>query len=277
MRVSLMTSIAAAALALASPAIAQDADDDAAELMSQTELDNVAAMMAGLFQAEPLTAEQEARVPVAQAIVGVMMPDGFYAEMMGDMMDKVMSPMMSMFSSSEFLLGSRLDLGQEEIDALDEAEKVEIMAMLDPAYDRRGDAIVDVMMDKMGGMFGAMEGPMRDGLSKAYAVRFDRSQLSDIAAFFATPTGGEYARESMALFADPQVMQASMQAFPAMMSGVGDMDAAMTEAMASLPAERDYSDLSAAEHSRMAELLKVDPASLSDLIKPLKPADGMGD
>ena len=38
------------------------------------------------------------------------------------------------------------------------------------------------------------------------------------------PTGSEYARESMALFADPQVMQASMQALPAMMSGFGDIE-----------------------------------------------------
>jgi len=160
---------------------------------------------------------------------------------------------------------------------LPEAEQVEIMTMLDPAYDKRVDAILEVLTGKMGGMFSAMEGPMRDGLSKAYAVRFDDTQLADISTFFATPTGGEYARESMALFADPQVVQASMQALPAMMSGLGDMETAMAEAMASLPAERDYADLTPAERVRLAALLGVDAENLGDIVKSPKPTDGTGD
>jgi len=276
----LVTPGLALGLVLAGPVLAQDADnksdDKAAGKMTQEQLDSFAGMMAGLFQAEPLTAEQEARLPAAQAVVGVMMPDGFYGEMMGDMMDKMVRPMMSMFSSPEFLLSTRLELSQDEIDALEQAEKIEIMTMLDPAYGQRGDAIVNVMMGKMGGMFGAMEGPMREGLSKAYAVRFDGAQLNDIATFFATPSGSIYARESMALFADPQVMQASMQALPAMMSGIGDMESAMMEAMGSLPGERAYEDLSGEERDRLAELLEVGAASLPDLVKPPKPAGGMG-
>ena len=133
--------------------------------------------------------------------------------------------------------------------------------------------MVEVLTLRMGGMFSAMEAPMREGLSKAYAVRFDEGQLADIAAFFATPTGREYARESMALFADPQVMQASMQALPAMMNGFGDIESAMREAMAALPAERGYGDLTGAQRQRMAELLDVDPAQLADLVNPPKPLD----
>lgn len=78
----------------------------------------------------------------------------------------------------------------------------------------------------------------------------------------------------MALFADPQVMQAMMQAMPAMMSGLGDLDAAMIEAMAALPAQRGYDDLSAAERARLAELLDVQAESLPDLVKPPETMDG---
>jgi hypothetical protein len=202
-----------------------------------------------------------------------MMPDGFYGEMMGGMMDKMLRPMLSMFSQPEFVLGARLAIGAEAIEALGEDEQAELTAMLDPAYEARGDAMVEVLTLRMGGMFSAMEAPMREGLSKAYAVRFDEGQLADIAAFFATPTGSEYARESMALFADPQVMQASMQALPAMMNGFGDIESAMREAMAALPAERGYGDLTGAQRQRMAELLDVDPAQLGDLVNPPKPLD----
>lgn len=269
----IVNAMAAAALVCAVPAAAQEDPEHSESAMSPGDLDEFAGMMAGLFQTEPLTEEQNARLPAAQAVVGEMMPDGFYGEMMAGMMDKMLRPMLTMFSQPEFVLGARLTVDAEAIEALEEAEQAELTAMLDPAYQARGDAMVAVLTSRMGGMFTAMEGPMREGLSKAYAVRFDDAQLADIAAFFATPTGGEYARESMALFADPQVMQASMQALPAMMSGFGDIESAMREAMAALPAERGYGDLTEAQRERMAELLDVDPAQLADLVNPPKPMD----
>ena len=269
----IVNAMAAAALVCAVPAAAQEDPEHSQSAMSPGELDEFAGMMASLFQTEPLTEEQNARLPAAQAVVGEMMPDGFYGEMMAGMMDKMLRPMLTMFSQPEFVLGARLTVDAEAIEALEEAEQAELTAMLDPAYEARGDAMVAVLTSRMGGMFTAMEGPMREGLSKAYAVRFDDAQLADIAAFFATPTGGEYARESMALFADPQVMQASMQALPAMMNGFGDIESAMREAMAALPAERGYGDLTGAQRQRMAELLDVDPAQLGDLVNPPKPLD----
>lgn len=269
----IVNAMAAAALVCAVPAAAQEDPEHSESAMSPGDLDEFAGMMAGLFQTEPLTEEQNARLPAAQAVVGEMMPDGFYGEMMAGMMDKMLRPMLTMFSQPEFVLGARLTVDAEAIEALEEAEQAELTAMLDPAYQARGDAMVAVLTSRMGGMFTAMEGPMREGLTKAYAVRFDDAQLADIAAFFATPTGGEYARESMALFADPQVMQASMQALPAMMSGFGDIESAMREAMAALPAERGYGDLTEAQRERMAELLDVDPAQLADLVNPPKSMD----
>ena len=269
----IVNAMAAAALVCAVPTAAQEDPEHSESAMSPGDLDEFAGMMAGLFQTEPLTEEQSARLPAAQAVVGEMMPDGFYGEMMAGMMDKMLRPMLTMFSQPEFVLGARLTVDAETIEALEEGEQAELTAMLDPAYEARGDAMVAVLTSRMGGMFTAMEGPMREGLSKAYAVRFDDAQLADIAAFFATPTGGEYARESMALFADPQVMQASMQALPAMMSGFGDIESAMREAMTALPAERGYDDLTEAQRKRMAELLDVDPAQLADLVNPPKSMD----
>lgn len=277
MRKMFGASIATFALAVATPAMAQDAAVPQDEEPTQEELEEFANMMGGLFQAEPLTAEQEARLPAAQSIVGTMMPDGFYDKMMADMMDSMLRPLMSMFSSPELVLGGRLAVDSEAIAKLDEAQQREIMAMLDPAYDTRADAMMEVIAGNMGGMFAVMEEPMRQGLSRAYAARFDEGQLAEIAAFFATPTGGLYARESMALFADPQVMQSTMQALPAMMGEVGDMDVTMREAMATLPAERAYEDLSAAERARLATLLGVDAADLSDIVQPPKPVEELDD
>ncbi len=268
---SFVYAAACGAALVATPLAAQAQTGAATEEVSQQRLEEISSMMSNLFVADPLTAEQEARLPAAQAVVGAMMPDGFYGTMMADIVDKMMRPMMTMFSSPEIILSARLDLDEEAIGQLTEAEQAEISAILDPAFDQRVDAIIGVMTEKMGGMFAVMEDPMREGLSKAYAVRFDDNQLADIAAFFATPTGSVYAKESMALFSDPQVMQASMKALPAMMSGFGNIETAMEESMANLPKEAAYSDLTAAQRQRLAELLGIEPEDLSEVIKPPRP------
>lgn len=264
-------------LALSAPAMAQDivmgeiegevAIDDA-EADGAMDEAAVLAMMSGLFQAEPLTAEQEARLPAATAIVATMMPEGFYGELMGDVMEKTMRPMMAMFSEPDFLLASRLTLDEAALAELSDAEKQELLTMLDPAWDRRADTMVDALISNMGGAFAAVEPPVRAGLAKAYAVRFDEAQLADISAFFATPTGGEFARQSMALFADPQVMGATMEAMPEMIGSFTEMETAMEAALESLPAERDYADLSMAQRARMADLLGVEPDALDDMVIP---------
>lgn len=273
MRNVLKTATFSLALAMTTPAWAQDEVEVTTEIPAGDGMADLAKMMGGIFQNEPLTAEEEARLPQAEALVGTMMPEGFYGTMMSDMMDKIMRPMMSMFTQPKFVLAGRLEIDEERIDALDEEQRAELASLLDPGYAERADAIIAVMTDKMGGAFSVMEKPMRKGLSKAYAVRFDENQLADIAAFFATPTGEIYAREQIALFADPQVMQSSMQALPAIMGSFGDMETAMTEAMATLPAERSYADLTEAQRARMAELLGVDAAALEGVVKPPKPMD----
>ena len=280
MKFGFTTLAAAAALAIAAPAAAQDDADpmaDGTEEMDAESLAMFGEMMSGIFQAEPLTAEQEARLPLSREIVGTMMPDGFYADMMEKIMGETFGGIMSMFggeSAGGMVLASRLDVEADTLDELGEAERAELAAMLDPAYDRRMDAISGAMSEAMGTAFAQLEPPMRDGLSRAYAVRFDESQLRDIATFFATPTGQLYATESMALFADPQVMSATMSAMPAMMGSFGDMEASMKAAMDALPKERGWDDLSAAERRRMAQLLNLSVGELQDKVRAPKPMDG---
>ena len=276
-KIGMSLALGVLSLTLSAPAMAQDivtgeiegevAIDDA-ETDGVMDEAAVLAMMSGLFQAEPLTAEQEARLPAATAIVATMMPEGFYGELMRDMMEKTMRPMMAMFSEPDFILASRLTLDEAAIAELGDAEKKELLTMLDPAWDQRADTMVNAMVANMGGAYAAVEPPVRAGLAKAYAVRFDEAQLADISSFFATPTGGEFARQSMALFADPQVMGATMEAMPEMIGSFTEMETSMEAALESLPAERDYADLSAAQRARMADLLGVEPDALGDMVIP---------
>ena len=276
-KIGMSLALGVLSLMLSAPAMAQDivtgeiegevAIDDA-EADGAMDEAAVLAMMSGMFQAEPLTAEQEARLPAATAIVATMMPEGFYGELIRNMMEKTMRPMMAMFSEPDFLLASRLTLDEAAIAELGDAEKKELLTMLDPAWDQRADTMVNAIVANMGGAYAAVEPPVRAGLAKAYAVRFDEAQLADISSFFATPTGGEFARQSMALFADPQVMGATMEAMPEMIGSFTEMETSMEAALESLPAERDYADLSAAQRARMADLLGVESDALGDMVIP---------
>ena len=276
-KIGMSLALGVLSLMLSAPAMAQDiklgeiegevAIDDA-ETNGAMDEAAVLAMMSGMFQAEPLTAEQEARLPAATAIVATMMPEGFYGELMRDMMEKTMRPMMAMFSEPDLILASRLTLDEAAIAELGDAEKKELLTMLDPAWNQRADTMVNAIVANMGGAYAAVEPPVRAGLAKAYAVRFDEAQLADISSFFATPTGGEFARQSMALFADPQVMGATMEAMPEMIGSFTEMETSMEAALESLPAERDYADLSAAQRARMADLLGVEPDALGDMVIP---------
>lgn len=260
-------------LAAQTPAAQEPAATNAAQM------DDVMQAMAGLFQAEPLTTEQEARLPAAQQLVAVMMPAGFYAEMMGEMMDGIFGPMTSMFSGetgANLLLQSRLAVAPETLEGLLADERIELATLLDPGFAERGGVMGDMMRGVMAEAAVVIEPLYREGLAKAYAARFDEAQLADIAAFFATPTGQVYASESMKLLADPQVMGASMQALPAMMGSMGDMMAEVEAKMAELPPEKSWNDLTADEQARVAALLGISQAELAELVRDPAPQGSEG-
>lgn len=251
----------------------------AAQEVGDARLGDVMELMAGMFQAEPLTTEQEARLPAAGALVAVMMPEGFYADMMGDMMDGMIGPIVSMFNGeagAKKVLQSRLDLQPDQLEALSDEERIELAALLDPAFEKRGAVVGDMMRGVMADAAAVMEPLYREGLTKAYAARFDAAQLTDIQAFFSTPTGKVYAAESMKLLADPQVMSASMQAMPAMMGGMGDIVAKLEMRMAELPVERSWADLTKVEQARMAAVLGVTEAALGERVRDPAQRSGEG-
>ncbi|UAB78350.1 DUF2059 domain-containing protein [Erythrobacter sp. SCSIO 43205] len=256
-------------------ALAQNSGEPSAQ-----QLEAMGDMFAGMFTSEPLTDEQEARLPAAKALIDVMMPEGFYADMMSEMMSSTMGPLLDMMGgagAAEMVIGSRVMVDPQVTASLSDAEKAELAGLLDPSFGERGTIMQDMLNDIMLEAAVLIEPGFKEGMAKAYAIRFDDAQLADIAAFFATPTGKLYAQENIKLMADPQVMSASMQAMPAMMQQFGDMGAQMEAAMAALPPERDVSDLSAEQRSRMAQILGVDEATLGDVVTPVAPVTIQGE
>ncbi|MDJ0979551.1 MAG: hypothetical protein QNI87_13570 [Erythrobacter sp.] len=251
--------LAAAALALSvplAPLAAQEDSEPSAEEIEQ-ELDAMGAMFGDMFgNAEPLTPEQEARVPLAQSVVLKVFPEGTYAKMMDETMKPMMDAVMANIAGSPGVLLMELTgLPPSALAEIDEAKLNEAVALLDPSAEARNAEMADTMLRVIGDIVVQIEPSYRAGLARAYAVRFTEDELAGLDAYFATPVGAKYAAESFLIYADPQVMAsmnemmpAVMEAMPAMMGDVG----AIAE---KYPKGRTFSDLSEEEQTRLAGLL----------------------
>ena len=249
MKRHLITAAAALALATSAPLAAQDTEADAAE----AELEEVMDAMSELFPRVPLNAEEESRLPQAQRIIALIIPEGTMGEIMGKMIDDIVRPMMAMAGSgAKTAVAKGMGVTPFELD-LDEEQAAELAALFDPVWAERQEREFDAFPDMMREMMVVMEPPLRKAMSEAYAVRFTTGELTDIEAFFATETGAKYARESFAMASDPRMMGASMEALPALMGAMGDIEARMAEAVADLPPERGWDDLSEAEKARVLD------------------------
>lgn len=229
-------------------------DDMAPATSEADELDQAMAMLGAMFPAEPLTAEQEARVPQAQRIIVRMIPEGTLSEMMGSMFDKMLGPIMQASGSpATGTVTEATGLSTFDLDLTPEQTE-ELAGLFDPAWAERQKRELAIFPSMMTQMMDAMEPGMRKAMAELYAINFNQTELNEIEAFFLTETGTSYARKSFTMSSDPRVISATMEAMPAIMGTLGAMEQTMTEATADLPAKRGFAELSSAEQDKVAEL-----------------------
>ncbi|MEE4153023.1 MAG: DUF2059 domain-containing protein [Erythrobacter sp.] len=259
----LLAAAGAFAAVLAAPLAAQEALTPSAE---PQEMDDVAAMMAGIFpKAEPLSPAQEAVLPLAGEVVAQVFPEGTYARMMGDTMQPMMESMIGSFTEMPANQIAKLTgLYGEDFAQLDGAKIDAAMAIIDPAFEERSQEIGRVTIGLVTDVMTEIEPAYRAGLARAYAVRFSEAELADLKRYFATPVGAKYARESMLIYADPQVMSAMNELMPAIMNLMPRMIDEIGAASARLPEPRRFSQLSVDEQARLAELLGVSAQALRE-------------
>ena len=257
MRRLLAIVVGTASLACGAPVVAQDAGAQDA-----SEGEAALASMMELFKAEPLTAEQQARLPAAQAVVAKLLPPGTLQEVMGAMYDRILDPIMALAAQpSEAAAASQLGVEADLLE-LDAEQAAEVLALLDPAWRERQERTMAATQAAIGKMMTAMEPTMRSAMSELYAVNFDERELADIDAFFSTESGAAYARKSYAMASDPRLMGAMMQSMPEMMGSFAEMEAELAAATADLPPPRSYVDLGQDQRARLAELTGLGQAEI---------------
>lgn len=228
--------------------------DDPAPLTAEDEMAAMAEMFGGIFTKEPLTPEQAARLPAAERLIAKIIPTGTMGEMIDKMMGGVLGPMMALAPDGATTtltkqIGTEpyaLDLTEEQAD--------ELARLFDPAWAERQQREMAIFPEMMKEMVSLMEPGMRKAMSELYAIRFSDGELAEIDAFFSTGTGGKYARESFLMASDPRIMSSTMEAMPALMGAVGDIEKQMADRVADLPAVRSFADLSPEERANVAAM-----------------------
>ncbi|WP_100260182.1 DUF2059 domain-containing protein [Qipengyuania seohaensis] len=232
----------------AQPLLAQDADANTA-----AEEAEVMAALTEAFAVEPLTTEQEARLPLARKVIDKMMPEGSMQKVIDSTFGGMLGPFMDLAAEAGPNLSQTIGYDESELEVTEEQAK-EIAALVDPNWQERKRREMAYIQEAMGEVMAAMEPAMRKGMSEAYAVAFTATELTDLDAFFTTPSGSTFAAKSFELANDPRIMSAAMSSMPLMMEQFATMEEKMKTALADLPERRTYATLSADQKARLLAL-----------------------
>ena len=259
-----LTLAAACALSLtATPLAAQSVESKES---TAEELAVIGELFGDMFdEADPLTAEQEARLPIAMQVVAKLMPEGIYAQLM----DETMRPMMDgMFGDMSALpavaIATATGLDLDELAELEEKRLEEAHALIDPDAKPRQEAMTGAFIDMITEVVNEIEPAYRAGLARAYATRFTKAELADLDRYFATEIGAKYAANSFLIFSDPQVMATMNEMMPAMMERMPVMMESIEQTIEKYDTGRSFAELSDGEKSRLAELLGVTVEELEE-------------
>ncbi len=211
----------------------------------------------------PTVPVDPAKLELARAIIAKTMPPGRLRETMDGMMGPLTDRMMGQIR--DMPIGRMLEafgVPAERARKVTMANVMQIASILDPAYQRRQEISMKVMMTGILDITSSVEPDVLDATAKAYARNFDMAELKDIDRFFSTPSGETYARNLTKLASDPGVLDAAAKMMPKMMEAMPDIIKKVQAATASLPKPRDPETLTDAERDKIARLMGVDPAEL---------------
>jgi len=174
------------------------------------------------------------RLSIAQGIAGQLIPPGTYQKIMKDISEQMASTMIDqmMGMDASTMMGSA---GGDAAQSAQGKSVGELAAVGDPHFKERMDIMMRVMFDEMGKLMSEMEPVARDALARVYARRYSERQLTDMKAFFATPSGSAFAADFMATFSDPEMMQAMMGQMPKILEAMPAIMKKVEAATAHLP------------------------------------------
>ncbi|NBC89146.1 MAG: DUF2059 domain-containing protein [Alphaproteobacteria bacterium] len=254
---------------------AMDRDAEAEAMAAfEREMTESFAMFSDLFEVEALTEDQEARLPLAGKMAIEIMPEGTFATVMEQSMGPMMGAIMGAVTADPRIrLAEVSGVDARDLAALEDEAAQEALDIYDPNFSERTERMTGIIVDMMGRLFDTIEPSYREALARALATRFEEGEMREVLAFFATPTGAKFARESLLVQYDPQMLGVMEQMGPAMVEIMPSMIESIAALEAEVESERRFGELSAADRARAARLIGKAEAELDAL----QPVDAAGE
>jgi Uncharacterized protein conserved in bacteria (DUF2059) len=244
----------------------------------EQEINDAFGVLSEIFKVEPLTPEQEARVPLGQEMARFIMPEGSFGTAMNDTMEPMMTMIMGTVTDDPRIrLAEISGVTTDELAELEDAAAQEALDIFDPQYAARTERMSGAMVSMISKLLEAVEPSYREALARALAVRFEEGEMRELLAFFATPVGGKFAAQSFLVQYDSRmmgVMEAMGPAFVEIMPGLIEEVAAIEVEFGS---SRDFTELSASERTRAARLIGKSVSELDALVPEITEDEGEGE
>lgn len=233
----------------------------------EQELSEAFGMLGELFKTEPLTPEQQARLPLAEEMAQHIMPGGSF----GVAMQASIEPMFDVIAAE---LGSdpRARLAEisgvdaEHLAGLTDETAQEALDIFDPNFNARTERNSASMVAMIGKLLDAIEPAYRKALAEALATRFDEAEMHELLAFFATPLGGKFASQSFSVKYDPRMIGVVEAMGPAMVKIFPEMAEELEAIETEFGGTRDFTELSMVERERAARLIGKSVKELDALV-----------
>lgn len=267
MRKMILLGTAITALNLSSPSLAQNNQDETEKDLVESGVNGFDAftkMFENMFPSDN-TPIEPALLAKSERIAGAIVPNGSYRKIMAETLQKIIEPMMQAMDEIPLAaIASFAGVGEDEITLKEGATLSELMIIVDPHYKQRNRAMMTRITDILIDLSDDMEPPIRSGLAQAYARRFTAGELDAAARFYETEAGAKIAGESLAIFASPEVMSASMEMMPKFTERLMGTMEELSEGSDDLPPRRTLDDLSDEERDKMADLMGLDRKTLTE-------------
>lgn len=173
------------------------------------------AMFDKLFPPQP--DPEPARLAAARGVALHMWPDGIYGSLFDSLVGSMANTVLDLKPTDLAMLDDKKD---EKAKSAAPSSNLTLRDQLrrdDPHFDKRMAAITTAVRAEFARISPLIELPLREGLSRSLARRFTEAQLADLNAFYQTPIGQVYARESMKMWLDGDVMRSTMSSLPTLM------------------------------------------------------------
>ncbi len=160
-----------------------------------------------------------ARLEIAQKIVARLFPVGTSERAVKSNMEDLIIPMMDRALDLTIIEAIELfGLPEDTIPASqkDEADK-KIIAILEesqPNFRKDLDTLIDAYIEITALSSEPIEPALAGAMARDYARKYDLAQLNDLDQFFATDTGGIFARDFMLSTASIDMIQTALKEFP---------------------------------------------------------------